>query len=199
LHYIRCHSHTAGIKFYADPKQSPLHDKLKEIGAEWACEHDIITVSDSSFQDCPDTGRSTGGYMCMIQGGVVDAATVVPTIIAHSTGEAEYNTGALAVMATAYKRKIWNELLGKPVDRMLTVAFGVDSKAATDMAKSRKETKKTRHVTRRMHYFRDCVANGSIKLFYIPGEENWANGLTKPEAAQQMYKETQVYHVNVPS
>ena len=83
----------------------------------------------------------------MIQGGVVDAATVVPTIIAHSTGEAEYNTGALAVMATAYKRKIWNELLGKPVDRMLTVAFGVDSKAATDMAKSRKETKKTRHVT----------------------------------------------------
>jgi hypothetical protein len=42
---------------------------------DWVTDYPIITVSDSSFQDCPDSSRSMGGYMIMMRGGVVDAAS----------------------------------------------------------------------------------------------------------------------------
>ena len=34
--------------------------------------------SDSSWKDCPDTGRSTGAYIIFYQGGTIDHGTHVP-------------------------------------------------------------------------------------------------------------------------
>ena len=109
VHYLQCSTHTGGIKFYANPKESPLHLHLHSIDAGWATEYPIIAASDSSFQDCVDTGRSTGAYMIMMCGGVVDAATIVPNLVTHSTGEAEYCTAAMAMMACSFVRKIFNK------------------------------------------------------------------------------------------
>ena len=37
-----------------------------------------MDFSDSSWQDCPDTGRSTGAYIILYQGGLIDHGTHVP-------------------------------------------------------------------------------------------------------------------------
>ena len=46
---------------------------------------------DSSWQDCPDTGRSTGEYIVFYQGGPIDHDTHVPGPGAQSSAEIEYN------------------------------------------------------------------------------------------------------------
>ena len=48
-----------------------------------------ITLSDSSFKDCPDTGRYTGSYCVLSQGGLVDYFVFLPLSVAMSSGEAE--------------------------------------------------------------------------------------------------------------
>ena len=50
----------------------------------------LIAYSDSSWQDCPESGRSTGAYLIFMQGGVIDAASFMPDPVALSSAEAEY-------------------------------------------------------------------------------------------------------------
>jgi hypothetical protein len=44
-----------------------------------------------------------------------------PQIICHSTGETEYCTTALAIMAAAHLRKAFNKIKGRPSDSPLTI------------------------------------------------------------------------------
>ena len=133
----------------------------------------------------------------MMQGATIDAATVTPTVVTHSTGEAEYCTAALAIMSATHYKKLYMEFMGLSMDQPLTIALGIDSKAAADIAASPKDTKRTRHIQRRYHLYREAIASGLVKQFYIPGGENWANGLTKPEVYEQLSKECEVYQVMV--
>jgi hypothetical protein len=63
LHHIQCHLCSGGIKFYSNTKLSPLYQLMIDSGNSEHAEAPIIQFTDSSFQDCPDTSRSTGGYL----------------------------------------------------------------------------------------------------------------------------------------
>jgi hypothetical protein len=36
-----------------------------------------------------------------------------------------------------------------------------------------------------------------MRKWYIPGVDNWSNGLTKPETAEQLNAEAEIYQVQV--
>ena len=127
----------------------------------------------------------------------MDLASIMPSIIAQSTCEAEYNTASLCGMAGFYIRKIWNELLGRDTDAPLTIPMGIDSQSAIDTAKSAKETQRTRHIARRYHFIRFAVASSDIALFKVSGLANCAKSLTKSLNAEQLKVETNVYEVDV--
>ena len=132
-----------------------------------------------------------------MQGGVIDAASASPGVIANSNGEAEYCAAALALQAGTFHKKVFNEVLGRDIDRNLTIPIGIDSKAAIDIANSSRETKKTRHIARRYHYFRWSVATGAFIPISIPGDRNPANSLTKVLNKDDLKKETRFYQVEV--
>ena len=116
-----------------------------------------MDFSGSSWQDCPDTGRSTGEYIIFYQGGRIDHGTHVPGPVAQSSTESEYNAACTEVMALAHFRMLIHELLNEdpemvPKEAPLTV---LDSKSAMCMAKNGKDTKHTRHIARRMHFVRN--------------------------------------------
>ena len=48
-------------------------------------ENHLMDFSDSSWQYCPDTGRSTGAYIISYQGGPIDHVTHVPGPFAQSS------------------------------------------------------------------------------------------------------------------
>ena len=44
-----------------------------------------MVSSDSSWKDCPDTGRSTGAYIVFYQGGPIYHGTHVPVPVSQSS------------------------------------------------------------------------------------------------------------------
>ena len=80
LRYIRDNK-TMGLKYYADMNYAPVCDLLiKSSIKTW---NHLMAFSDSSWQDCPDTCRSTGSYIILYRGGPIYHGTHVPVPVAQ--------------------------------------------------------------------------------------------------------------------
>ena len=55
--YIR-YNKTLGLEYYADINDAPVSDLLRQSSIK--TKNHLMDFSDSSWQDYPDTGRSTG-------------------------------------------------------------------------------------------------------------------------------------------
>ena len=108
LRYIRDNK-TLGLKYYADLNDAPVTDLLRQANIK--TKNLLMDFSDSSWQDCPDTGRITGAYIIFYQGGPIDHGTHVPGPVAQSSSESEYNSACTAGMALAHFRMLIKELL----------------------------------------------------------------------------------------
>ena len=89
-----------GLKYYADMNDVPVTDLLRQASIK--TENHLVVFSDSSWQDFPYTGRSTGAYIIFYQGGPIDHGTHVPGTVAQSSAESEYNAACTAGMALAF-------------------------------------------------------------------------------------------------
>ena len=74
---------TLGLKYYADLKDAPVYDLLRQANIK--TKNHLMDFSDSSWQDFPDTGRSTGSYIILYQGGTIDNGTHVPGPVSQSS------------------------------------------------------------------------------------------------------------------
>jgi hypothetical protein len=172
LRHLQYHRLKGGVKFYSDKTKSPPHQHLTTTDNGNVAEYPIVCFSDSSFQDCPDSGRSTGRYLIFGQGAVVDVTSTMPQLVTWSTCdtwstcEGEYCMGVLAAMAAFFIRKVHNELHGIDPDYPLTTPIGIDSKSAMDTAVSYKDTQRARHFSRRFHFIRIAIASSIITNHY---------------------------------
>jgi hypothetical protein len=177
------------LKYYHDVTQSPVYQIARSQNIPQA---EILAFSDASWQDCPDTGRSTAGELVFCQGGIIHAKSHVPVPIAMSSGESEYNSSCSACMASSHMRMLLYDYkhLGtkhyNKVNQMLDIApsiLMVDNQAAVQMGMNDKQTKLTRHIARRFHYVREGAKLGLHKLFWISKDHQLADILTKTQAA----------------
>ena len=97
--------------YYADLNDAPFTDLLRQANIK--TNNNLMAFSGSSWQDCPDTGRSTGAYIIYYQGGPIDHGTHVPGPVAQSSSESDYNSACTAGMALAHFRMLVHELLMK--------------------------------------------------------------------------------------
>ena len=112
-----------------------------------------MTFTDSSWNDCIDTGRSTGGNCSIMQGGPVDHSSHLPIPVAMSSGEAEYISAATACMRASHLRILIYDLRylctteydGDKLNQKPAKIF-IDNEAAISMAKCNKDTAGNRHV-----------------------------------------------------
>ena len=65
-----------GLKYYAYLNDAPVTDLLRQDSIKNKIH--LMDFSDFSWQDCPDTERSTGAYIIFFQGGPIDHGTHVP-------------------------------------------------------------------------------------------------------------------------
>ena len=154
LRYIR-YINTLGLKYYADLNDAPVTDLLRQTNIK--NKNHLMDFSDSSCQDCPDTGRITGIYIIFYLGGPIDHDTHVPGPVVQTSAESEYNAECTTGMALAHFRMLIHELLNKDPDIILekVLLIFLDSKSAICMAKNGKDNKHTRHITRIMHLVRN--------------------------------------------
>jgi hypothetical protein len=89
--------------FYADVQLSPVYKMCITQGIQPS---DLIVFTDASWQDCPDTGQSTVGYLIFYQGGIINVNLTVPTPVAMSSSEAELMGACTGCMAVAHIRML---------------------------------------------------------------------------------------------
>ena len=168
LRYIRDNK-TLGLKYYVDLNDAPVTDLLRQANIK--TKNHLMDFSDSSWQDCPDTGRRTGAYIIFYQGVPIDHGTHVPGPVEQSSSESEYNVVCTAVMVLANFRTLVHEFLNEDPDMVPKEAplIVLDSKSSICMSKNGKDIKHTRHIARRMYF----VSNGEkCKMHKI----DWCEG-----------------------
>ena len=168
-----------GLKYYRKIEDSAVHELLCQN--DITDKHNMFGMCDSSWQDCVDTGRSTGSYMIFYQGGLVDFSTFVPVPVAMSTAEAECNAGASAGMAISHMRMLINEVNGSDADIIWnpSILLLTDSKSAETIVNSEKDVKSLRHCKRRLFYLRQLKREQEIKFEYLSNNYMLADGGTK--------------------
>ena len=105
--YLRRRPYYA-LKFYPDGTSNPVYEICRHHYISYS---DLIIFSDASWQDCPDTGRSTVSYMIFYNGALIEANSTMLTPIAMSTSEAEYMAACSATMATAHIRMLLYDMM----------------------------------------------------------------------------------------
>ena len=179
-----------GLQYYADLNYAPVTDLLRQANIK--TKNHLMDFSDSSWQDYPETGRSTGAYIILYQGGSIDHGTHVPGPVAQSSAESEYNAACTAGMALAHFRMLVHELLNEgpymvPKEAPLIV---LDSKPAICMAKNGKDTKHTRQIARRMHLVRNGEKCKMHKIDWCEGGLQLADidtkNVSEPELTPRM-------------
>ena len=63
------------LKYYANIEEAHLSDLLIKVIIN--TENQLMVLSDYIWQNCPDTGTSTGAYIVFYQGGTIDYCTHV--------------------------------------------------------------------------------------------------------------------------
>ena len=171
LLYPHKHEDTDVYKILQDHKISPTK---------------LVGFSDSSWQDCPDTGRSTGGYLIYYYGNLIDAHTSMPVPIAMSSAEAEYMSAYNLCMKLAHLRMLVYDIenMGSPnfdTDPETPTVVLIDNQATVSMSKSKKVTSKNRHTRRREHYVRQGQERGEHNLNWLPAKFQLADIMTKTQ------------------
>ena len=84
LRYIRDNKNL-GLKYYAKINDLPLSDLLRQYRTK--TENQLMVLSDSICQDFSDTGRSTGEYIVLYQGGSINNYMHVKGPVAQSSAD----------------------------------------------------------------------------------------------------------------
>ena len=157
------------LKYYADLNYAPVTDILRQANIK--TKNHLMAFSDYSWQDFPDTGRSTGAYIIFYNGGPIDHGTHVPVPVAQSSAESYYNSACTAGMALAHFRMLIHSLINEDpymVPKESPFIF-LDSKSAMCMANNGKDTKHTRHIARRIHFIRNGEKCKMQKIDWFEG------------------------------
>ena len=175
------------LKYYSDIQQAPISQFLADAGHP-KLDPSYAMFTDSSFSDC-DNSRSTGGYVTLYQGGIVDMGSFVPQPIAQSTCEAESNAQCLAIMASRPITKMIMELTYGDPEHPFTLPLLTDSSSSIAQANSDKTAKSSRHIERRFQYVRHAILSGIAILYFVSGNQfQLADILTKALTHLQSHK-----------
>ncbi|KAG8921946.1 hypothetical protein FRC01_014710, partial [Tulasnella sp. 417] len=147
----------------------------------------ILTgYSDASFQDCPDTSRSTSGYIFYFGNAPISWSSKRQGIVTNSTMEAEYLGLSNAARHTIWLRELMEDL-GCP-QKEPTVLFG-DNNASLILAEDVSDHSRAKHVKRVYHYVRERIQQEKdITVEYCPGKQNIADIFTKPLGTELFFK-----------
>ena len=76
-----------GLKYYAKIEYAPIYDLLRQASIN--TENQVMVLSESIWQDCPDNDRSIGAYIVFYQGWQIDHSAHVTGPVNQSSADSE--------------------------------------------------------------------------------------------------------------
>ena len=139
---------------------------------------DFSGYADASFAICKRDGKSVTGYVLSYAGAPVIWRSFKQSVVATSTGVAEYMALSPLCKEVVYATQLCEELGFKKVPKPVIIFD--DSEPAIAIAMGRTLSNKSRSIRLSYHNVRDAVVNNLIDLRKVSGKTNPADILTKP-------------------
>ena len=118
----------------------------------------------------------------MLAGALVSWKSKRQSTVALSSCEAEYIAESEAAKEAIWLQHLLTQLRvdRTPVDNTPPITIYGDNRGALALAKNPMYHARTKHVDIRYHFVREKVEEGLVKMDWIAGNFNLADGLTKP-------------------
>ncbi|GKE32387.1 retrotransposon protein, putative, ty1-copia subclass [Tanacetum coccineum] len=145
------------------------------------CTHPDVAVScytDAGYLTDANDLKSQTGYVFVLNGGVVDWKSAKQSIFVTSSAEAEYIAAYDASKEAVWVRKFIYGLGVVPTIEELINLY-CDNTEAIDIANESAITKGARHFRAKVHYLREVIEYGDVKLEKVHKDDNLADPFTK--------------------
>ncbi|GKA40516.1 retrotransposon protein, putative, ty1-copia subclass [Tanacetum coccineum] len=151
-------------------QQNPGGDLKRELR--------ISCYTNAGYLTDADDLKSQTGYVFVLNGGAVDWKSAKQSIFATSSAEAEYIAAYDASKEAVWVRKF---IFGLGVVPTIEEPINMycDNTGAIAIAKESGITKGARHFRAKVHYLREVIEFGDIKLEKVHTDDNLADPFTK--------------------
>lgn len=150
-----------------------LRHGLQMVKGDIGC---LTAYSDADWAGCPDTRRSTSGYCVFLGPNLVSWSAKRQRTVSRSSSEAEYKGVANAVAELSWLRNLMTELHLK-ISK--TSVVYCDNISSVYLASNPVKHQRTKHIELDIHFVREKVAIGEVKVMFVPSSLQYADIFTK--------------------
>ncbi|XP_071704226.1 uncharacterized mitochondrial protein AtMg00810-like [Rutidosis leptorrhynchoides] len=136
----------------------------------------LVAYSDADWAGCPTTRRSTSGYCIFLGNNLLSWSSKRQTTPSRSSAEAEYRGVANAVAETCWVRNLLRELHCPLTSATLVYCDNVSS---VYLSSNPVQHQRTKHIEIDIHFVRDLVAQGQVRVLHVPSRYQFADIFTK--------------------
>ena len=135
----------------------------------------LMACADSDWASDPTQRRSQTGFYLKLANGLISWTSRAQKTVALSSTEAEN----MAILDCS-RQVVWiHTLLGELGYQLAPVPICGDNQGAIFIASNPITEKRSKHINIHFHYIREVIKKKLIELYFIDGENNPADMLTK--------------------
>ena len=134
-----------------------------------------MACTDSDWASDPSSQKSQSGYFLKMAGGAISWTSRAQRTITLSSTEAEY-----MALSDCSRQVVWmHTLLGKLGYKMKPIPICGDNQGSIFITSNPVTEKWSKHIDIRFHYIWEVIERKLAEVFFIDGDKNPADLLTK--------------------
>jgi hypothetical protein len=137
---------------------------------------ELMVYTDVDWAGCLDTRQSTSGYAVFFGANLVSWSSKRQNIVSQSSVKAEYRTVANGMAEARWLRQLLQKLHA-PLTKSILVYC--DNISAVYLSTDPIQHQRTKHVEIDLHFMREHVAIGDVRVLHMPTTSQFADIFTK--------------------